>query len=160
VVENRFDRLIQSGDLHISDHAYYQVRSGIGSRITQTAPDRIAAREESVGQAFVDNDDAGSIRLVVFIEQASFDKRNAERLKIAFVGDADVGFDLLPGRRNRIAYDVEARRVSAEQRQLTHRARASHAWQRFESLHQSLVKINLPVGIAVFTRRQQDGHRL
>src|SRR5262249_39296397 len=121
-VENRVDRLIQAGDLYISDPSYYHVTSGIGSRLTQPAAGRIAAREESVGQAFVDNDDAGSVSLVVFIEQASFDQWGAESLKIALVDDANVGFNLPSGRWNRIAYDIETRRVSANERQNVRRA--------------------------------------
>jgi len=44
---------------------------------------------------------------VTLIKRSSVDNRNAERLKIAFIDYADVGFNFLAGLRNRITIDVK-----------------------------------------------------
>src|SRR4029077_3194596 len=115
--------------------------------------------KHSVSDTLSDDHDSLAIRFIAGVKVPSRKQRNTESLKVGISDRANFRFNLLPGRRNWITFDVETSSVATIQRKNVYSTCATHTRQCLYTFLQLIVKIDRLGVFFVFGCRKNDGHR-
>src|SRR6185295_11244486 len=159
VVDDRTNRIVQAPDLDVSNYADDRDWWRLYACVHEPAANRIAPGKDPIRHALADDDHRWISRLVTRVECASGGQRNTERLEILLINGADVRFNFLTRRRNRIAFDVDASGIPSLERQNVHSADAIDARQRSHALAELVEVSYLTVYVGILCRRQRYRHR-